>query len=89
VAGLCEDGVVLWNSTKVKNCFTKFVTTSFSRWTLFHEVCVNGKKYSFFLSCFPATYILVQEFNLWLEATLQPRQRNMKYEQEYDVNWPS
>lgn len=43
----------------------------------------------FILSCFTATYTLVQDFNLWLEATVQPRQRNMKYEQEYDVNWPS
>jgi hypothetical protein len=43
----------------------------------------------FVLSCFTATYILVRDFNLWLEATVQPHQRNMKYEREYDVKWPS
>ena len=79
MTGLCEHGGVLWNSTKVKNRFTESVTTSFSRRTLLHEVSVKETKYRFVLSCFNATYILVKDFNLWLAATVQPRQRNMKY----------
>lgn len=56
---------------------------------MFHEVSVNETIDRFVLSCFTATCTLVQDFNLWLEVAVQPRQRNMKYEQEYDVNWPS